>query len=58
MLETMTTLVAIRTRALASLIPPPRIALSEWIEANISPKRGQRKGLVDPAVLAPDRREP
>ena len=25
----------IRRRALASLIPPPRLRLSEWIEANI-----------------------
>jgi hypothetical protein len=29
------TLAAIRTRALASLIPPPRLQLSNWIEANI-----------------------
>jgi phage terminase large subunit GpA-like protein len=32
----MTTLLAtIRTRALASLIPPPRLHLSDWIERNI-----------------------
>jgi hypothetical protein len=28
-------LTAIRTRALRSLIPPPRLQLSEWIESNI-----------------------
>jgi hypothetical protein len=31
----MGTLAAVRTRALASLIPPPRLHLSEWIEPNI-----------------------
>jgi hypothetical protein len=31
----MTALVTIRRNALRSLIPPPRIALSEWIETNI-----------------------
>ena len=32
----MTTLLAhIRARALRSLIPPPRLRLSEWIESNI-----------------------
>jgi hypothetical protein len=28
-------LAAVRSRALASLIPPPRLHLSDWIEANI-----------------------
>src|SRR5258706_9625109 len=31
----MTVLSSLRTRALASLIPPPRQQLSEWIESNI-----------------------
>jgi phage terminase large subunit GpA-like protein len=31
----MTTLTEIRTHALAALIPPPRLHLSEWIEQNI-----------------------
>jgi hypothetical protein len=31
----MTTLTEIRTRALASLIPPPRLHFSEWIEREI-----------------------
>jgi hypothetical protein len=31
----MTALATIRTRALRSLIPPPRLQLSEWIESNI-----------------------
>ena len=30
-----TALATIRASALRSLIPPPRIALSDWIEANI-----------------------
>jgi hypothetical protein len=31
----MTTLADIRARALRSLIPPPRLHLSQWIESNI-----------------------
>ena len=31
----MTTITEIRTRALRSLIPPPRLRLSEWIEREI-----------------------
>ena len=31
----MTTLAAVRARALRALIPPPRLRLSEWIESNI-----------------------
>jgi phage terminase large subunit GpA-like protein len=31
----MTSLAEIRRRALATLAPPPKLALSEWIEANI-----------------------
>jgi hypothetical protein len=31
----MTTIATIRRNALRSLVPPPRIALSQWIEANI-----------------------
>lgn len=31
----MTTLAEIRSRALRQLVPPPRLRLSEWIEANI-----------------------
>lgn len=31
----MTTIATIRRNALRSLIPPPRIALSEWIEQNV-----------------------
>jgi hypothetical protein len=31
---------AIRTRALGALIPPPRLRLSEWIEANIKLPEG------------------
>jgi phage terminase large subunit GpA-like protein len=31
----METLVAVRTQALASLIPPPRLRLSQWIEREI-----------------------
>jgi hypothetical protein len=38
--ERMNTLVDIRTGALSSLKPPPRIALSDWIEANIKPPEG------------------
>jgi hypothetical protein len=33
-------LATIRTRALASLIPPPRLRLSEWIENNIKLPEG------------------
>jgi hypothetical protein len=36
----MNLLADIRARALASLIPPPRTALSEWIEANIKLPEG------------------
>jgi phage terminase large subunit GpA-like protein len=31
----MTTLAEVRARALRALIPPPRLRLSQWIEANI-----------------------
>lgn len=44
----MTGITTIRRNALRSLVPPQRIALSEWIEANISAKRSQHKGPVDP----------
>jgi hypothetical protein len=37
-------LAAIRARALASLIPPPRIALSDWIESNIRLPEGVSAG--------------
>jgi hypothetical protein len=36
----MTTLTTIRRTALHSLIPPPRIALSQWIEQNIKLPEG------------------
>jgi len=36
----MNLLADIRIRALASLIPSPRIALSDWIEANIKLPEG------------------
>ena len=34
-MEYMTTIVTIRRNALRSLIPPPHLQLSEWIESNI-----------------------
>jgi hypothetical protein len=36
----MTTLATVRRRALTALIPPPRLRLSEWIEANIKLPEG------------------
>ena len=36
----MTTLAHIRSSALRSLIPPPRLQLSQWIEANIKLPEG------------------
>lgn len=36
----MTTIAAIRRNALRSLIPPPRLRLSDWIEANIKLPEG------------------
>jgi hypothetical protein len=36
----MTTLATIRRHAMRSLIPPPRIALSQWIEQNIKLPEG------------------
>jgi hypothetical protein len=36
----MGTLAAIRRNALRSLIPPPRLQLSEWIESNIKLSEG------------------
>ena len=36
----MGTLAAFRARALRSLIAPPRLQLSEWIEANIRLSEG------------------
>jgi hypothetical protein len=38
------TTVAVRARALRSLIPPPRIALSGWIECNIRLPEGVSAG--------------
>jgi hypothetical protein len=35
MLATVKLLVAVRARALAALIPPPRLKLSTWIEEKI-----------------------
>src|SRR6476646_549617 len=36
----MTAIATVRVRALVSLIPPPRLKLSDWIEANIKLPEG------------------
>ena len=49
-------LTEIRTRALAALIPPPRLHLSEWIEQNIRLPEGV-SALPGAARLWPYQRE-
>jgi hypothetical protein len=39
----MTTLAEVRARALQALIPPPRLPLSQWIEANIRLPEGSNQ---------------
>ena len=52
----MTTLAEVRTAALRSLIPPPRVKLSEWIEGNLRLPEGL-SALPGPIRLWPPTRE-
>jgi len=51
----MATIAAVRSRALRALIPPPKLALSIWIEANIALPEGT-SALPGPVRLWPYQR--